>query len=158
MLYNLVKLLKEAKDQKMLITAAESCTGGLLMAELTNIPGSSAVIDRGFITYSNQSKIEMLGVRESTLTKHGAVSRETAEEMATGAIKHSLANFAISITGIAGPGASSGKPEGRVCFAWSDAKLNCSSEAVDFGPVGRTSVRKKAVMHGLVIIKNALHI
>ncbi|MDA0361650.1 MAG: CinA family protein [Proteobacteria bacterium] len=151
MLYNLVKLLKEAKDQKMLITAAESCTGGLLMAELTNIPGSSAVIDRGFITYSNQSKIEMLGVRESTLTKHGAVSRETAEEMATGAIKHSLANFAISITGIAGPGASSGKPE-------SDAKLNCSSEAVDFGPIGRTSVRKKAVMHGLVIIKNALHI
>jgi len=157
MLYNLVELLNKAKEHKILITTAESCTGGLLMAELTNIPGSSSVIDRGFITYSNQAKIEMLGVKESTLREHGAVSRETAEEMATGAITHSLANFAISITGIAGPGTSGGKPEGRVCFGWSDAKLNCFSKVLDFGPIGRTSVRKKAVIHGLVIIKNALH-
>src|SRR6185312_12927366 len=100
------------------IATAESCTGGLVAGALTEIPGSSAVVERGFVTYSNEAKHEMLGVPNATLRKFGAVSRQTAQAMARGALKNSDADIAVSITGIAGPGgATPGKPVGLVHFA-----------------------------------------
>ena len=107
------------QKKQMSLALAESCTGGLTSAAITDIAGSSAWFDRGFITYSNTAKQEMLGVKEATLVKHGAVSEETALEMALGALKNSQATIAASITGIAGPsGGSKSKPVGTVCFAW----------------------------------------
>lgn len=101
------------------IAVAESCTGGLLAGAITHRPGSSAIFDRGFVTYSNDAKIECLGVNPKTLEKHGAVSYETAEEMALGTLKHSHADLAISITGIAGPdGGTDEKPVGLVYFGY----------------------------------------
>ena len=105
-----------AREQK--IVTAESCTGGLLAAALTEISGSSAVVERGFIVYSNEAKIEMLGVKPELLNRFGAVSEEVAEAIAQGALEFSHADVAVSITGIAGPtGATPGKPVGLVCFA-----------------------------------------
>lgn len=107
------------KARGLMLALAESCTGGLVGATITEIPGSSAWFERGFVTYSNAAKMEMLGVSAETLEKFGAVSEETAREMAHGALKHSHANVAISITGIAGPdGGTPEKPVGTVCFAW----------------------------------------
>jgi nicotinamide-nucleotide amidase len=103
----------------MLLASAESCTGGWVGEVLTSIPGSSAWYERGFITYSNDAKREMLGVSERTLREHGAVSEETAREMALGALKHSRAQAALAVTGVAGPGGGTPeKPVGMVCFAW----------------------------------------
>lgn len=103
------------KDGKFFLSTAESCTGGMIAASLTNIAGSSQVFERGFVTYSNQAKIDLLGVSEQTLSQFGAVSPETAEEMVNGALKNSRADFAIAVTGIAGPsGGSSDKPVGLV--------------------------------------------
>ena len=107
------------KAQNKMLALAESCTGGLASAAITGVSGSSAWFDRGFVTYSNAAKMEILGVTAETLDKFGAVSEETAREMVLGAIKHSHANVAISITGIAGPnGGTPEKPVGTVCFAW----------------------------------------
>ena len=107
------------KARGLMLVLAESCTGGLASAAITEIPGSSAWFERGFVTYSNEAKMEMLGVTAKTLEKFGAVSEETAREMALGALKNSHANVAISITGIAGPaGGTPEKPIGTVCFAW----------------------------------------
>lgn len=101
-----------------LVATAESCTGGLVAAALTSIAGSSAVVERGFVTYSNQAKVDMLGVPMALIERHGAVSAEVAAAMAAGALAHSQAHMAVSITGIAGPGgASPGKPVGLVHFA-----------------------------------------
>ena len=98
---------------------AESCTGGLVAGAITDIAGSSAWFDRGFVTYSNEAKTEMLGVRPETLASHGAVSEATAAEMATGALSRSRADVAVAVTGIAGPdGGSAAKPVGTVCLAW----------------------------------------
>ena len=118
------------KARGLMLVLAESCTGGLASAAITEIPGSSAWFDRGFVTYSNAAKIEMLGVSAETLEKFGAVSEETAREMALGAIKHSKAQVAISITGIAGPsGGTPEKPVGTVCFAWACAgKVNSATK------------------------------
>lgn len=108
----LVTLLK---DKNLKLATAESCTGGLIAAGITEISGSSAVFDRGFVTYSNEAKIAMLGVNPKTLADFGAVSQQTAREMAEGAIKHSLADIAVSVTGIAGPsGGTPDKPVGLV--------------------------------------------
>ncbi|MBO6719641.1 MAG: CinA family protein [Rhizobiaceae bacterium] len=109
--------LKACKRRQILAATAESCTGGLIIATLTEIPGSSSMVDRGFVTYSNEAKMEMLGVSKSTLDAHGAVSRETALQMAAGAVAHSRASIAIAVTGIAGPdGGSAEKPVGLVWF------------------------------------------
>ena len=111
-----VAVLAAARARGWRIATAESCTGGLVAAALTEVPGSSDVVDRGFVTYSNAAKREMLGVRSDTLDAHGAVSEEVAREMAEGALAHSQADLAVATTGIAGPGGSEFKPEGRVCF------------------------------------------
>jgi nicotinamide-nucleotide amidase len=101
------------------VATAESCTGGLVAGAITDVAGSSGWFDRGFVTYSNDAKIEMLGVRAETLAAHGAVSEATAAEMAAGALAHSRADLAVAVTGVAGPdGGTPAKPVGTVCFAW----------------------------------------
>jgi nicotinamide-nucleotide amidase len=132
----------------MLVTA-ESCTGGLLAGAVTAIPGSSAWFERGFVTYSNESKAELLGVAPATLARYGAVSEETAREMADGAIAHSHADVAIAITGIAGPdGGSAAKPVGSVWLAWRQRDGNGGAQAHCF-PGGRETVRHLAVTAAL---------
>lgn len=148
-------ILTKARAQSVMIATAESCTGGLLAAALTDLPGSSAFFDRGFVTYSNAAKQDMLGVQSETLTTHGAVSEETAREMAQGALTHTDADIAIAITGIAGPGGSDHKPEGRVCFACATPK-HCDSETRDFGPLGRDRIRQISRDHALSLILQAL--
>ena len=103
--------LKACERRKLLVATAESCTGGMIIAVLTEIPGSSSMVDRGFVTYSNEAKVEMLGVSTMTLERFGAVSSETASEMAAGALARSRAGLTLSVTGIAGPdGGSAEKP------------------------------------------------
>lgn len=114
---------------KLKLTTAESCTGGQVAEVITRIPGSSIWFERGFVTYSNASKIEMLGVKDKTLSKNGAVSEETVCEMAKGALKHSLADISVAVTGIAGPdGETETKPVGTVWFAWANKKGLIQSE------------------------------
>ena len=116
-MYKSKKLSALALKLNSKIVSAESCTAGLLSASLTEIPGSSAFFEQGYITYSNNSKTSVLGVENKTLKKYGAVSEQVAKQMAKGALKRSNSTIAISITGIAGPGGSDYKPEGLVCFA-----------------------------------------
>lgn len=144
-------VLSLARGRGWKIATAESCTGGMIGAALTDIAGSSDVFDRGFITYSNAAKIAMLGIRQSTLDAHGAVSEEIAREMAEGAMKNSVANIAISVTGIAGPGGSEFKPEGRVCFGIA-TQDGCKTETVEFGAIGRANVRTSTVQHALNLL------
>lgn len=148
-------VLNAAKAKSIRIATAESCTGGMVFAALTDIAGSSAVMERGFITYTNDAKIEMLGVSPDTLDAVGAVSEEVAAEMAKGALKHSKADIAVSITGIAGPGGSEFKPEGRVCFGIK-SKTETLTETVEFGALGRKNVRVAAQNHALSMLKTAL--
>lgn len=149
------EILKLARARNLMISAAESCTGGMIAAALTDIPGSSAVFERGFITYTNEAKQEMLGVSLGTLNGYGAVSEEVAREMANGALAQSRAQLALSVTGIAGPGGSDFKPEGRVCFGLAmDGQIR--SETVEFGALGRENVRRNARDHGLSLIRSAL--
>lgn len=149
-------VLDLAKAQNLKVATAESCTGGMVAAALTDIPGSSAVVDRGFVTYSNEAKIDMLGVRPDTLATFGAVSEEVAREMAEGAIAQSLADIAVAITGIAGPGGSEHKPEGRVCFGLCLKGLKTQAETVEFGAVGRDRVRLLSRDHALEMLAHAL--
>lgn len=146
------EILALAQAKGMMIATAESCTGGMVAAALTDIPGSSAVVERGFVTYSNNAKIEMLGVSESTLATYGAVSEQVAKEMADGALRHSAAQLAVSITGIAGPGGSEHKPEGRVCFGLAKIGHPTRTETVEFGPLGRGAVRESARTHALELL------
>lgn len=139
----------EAKGLR--VAAAESCTGGLVMAALTDIAGSSTVVERGFVTYTNTAKTEMLGVREATLDAVGAVSEEVAREMALGALVNSDADLAVSVTGIAGPGGSEFKPVGRVCFGIA-TKEGCQTETIEFGAPGRAKVREAARNHALELL------
>jgi nicotinamide-nucleotide amidase len=149
-------LLVQARYRGLKIATAESCTGGMVAAALTDVPGSSDVFERGFVTYSNAAKVQMLGVREATLAAHGAVSEPVALEMAEGALKHSEADLALAITGIAGPGGSEFKPEGRVCFALALAGQPTSCQTVEFGAKGRAKVRKAATGHALQLLAAAL--
>jgi nicotinamide-nucleotide amidase len=135
------------------VATAESCTGGLVAAALTEIPGSSDVVDRGFVTYSNVAKQEMLGVSADVLTEHGAVSQPTAEAMAKGAVAQSRADLAVAITGIAGPGGGSpDKPVGLVHFAAAarDGRLIHSEQR--FGDIGRTAVRQQSALVALDLL------
>lgn len=148
-------LLDLARAKGAKIATAESCTGGMIGAALTDIAGSSDVFERGFITYSNAAKIEMLGVQPETLAAHGAVSEEVAAEMAAGALAQSQATVAVSVTGIAGPGGSEFKPEGRVCFGLATA-AGTHTETVEFGAIGRGAVRRATVAHALDLLAGAL--
>ncbi|PTX03791.1 CinA family protein [Pararhodobacter aggregans] len=150
------EVLALARTAGVMIATAESCTGGLVVGALTAIPGSSDVVDRGFVTYSNAAKREMLGVAADTLNAHGAVSEEVAAEMALGALSHSGAGLAVSITGIAGPGGSEFKPEGRVCFGIARNGGTPRTETIEFGPLGRAEVRAASVQHALILLRDAL--
>ncbi len=149
-------LLTLARSKGAKIATAESCTGGLIAGAITDIAGSSDIFDRGFVTYSNAAKTEMLGVRAATLRQFGAVSEEVAREMADGALARSAAGLAVSVTGIAGPGGSEHKPEGRVCFALAATGAETRTETVDFGPLGRAEVRRATVVHALAMLLRAL--
>ena len=143
-------LLDLCRMRKLTIATAESCTGGLVAAALTDIPGSSDVVDRGFVTYSNDAKRVMLGVTASTLETFGAVSKETATAMAVGALEAADVDLAVAITGIAGPGGSTpGKPVGLVHFAVASRDGRIVAREKRFGAVGRTVVRQLSVIEAL---------
>jgi nicotinamide-nucleotide amidase len=150
------EILDRARARGLRISTAESCTGGMVAVALTDIAGSSDVFERGFVTYSNAAKVEMLGVSGGTLAAHGAVSEEVAREMATGALAHSQADIAVAVTGIAGPGGSEFKPEGRVCFALAGKNRPTTSETVEFSTIGRDAVRKASTERALILLLEAL--
>ncbi|MGL4236052.1 CinA family protein [Tabrizicola sp.] len=150
------ELLAKARYWGLKIATAESCTGGMVAAALTDVPGSSDVFERGFVTYSNAAKVEMIGVAAETLKAHGAVSEAVGKEMAEGALRHSHADLAVSVTGIAGPGGSEFKPEGRVCFALARKGRETAVETVEFGALGRAKVRKAATEHALALLFAAM--
>ncbi|UWR24043.1 CinA family protein [Sulfitobacter sp. S190] len=149
-------ILTRARDLGVMIATAESCTAGMVAAALTDLPGSSAAFDRGFVTYTNAAKEQMLGVESATLEAVGAVSPEVAAEMAQGALERSNAQLAVSLTGIAGPGGSEHKPEGRVCFGVATGS-GTATTTVDFGALGRAEVRAAARDHALRLLYDALH-
>lgn len=153
---NAAALIAAARAQGATITCAESCTGGMLAAALTDIPGASSVFERSFVTYSNTAKTEMLGVSPATLAAFGAVSEEVAREMAKGARERAGATLALAITGIAGPGGSAHKPEGMVCFALA-SPAGVQSETQHFGAIGRAAVRMAARNHALTMLGAALN-
>ena len=150
------EILATARARGILIATAESCTGGMIAAALTDIAGSSDVFDRGFVTYSNDAKIDMLGVGQETLTAHGAVSEQIAREMATGALTRSNATLAVATTGIAGPSGSEYKPEGRVCFGLAQTGHPTQTQTIEFGPLGRAAVRVAATEYALGLLLHAL--
>ncbi len=136
------------------MATAESCTGGLVAGALTEIAGSSDVVDRGFVTYSNEAKQQMLGVPADTLRTHGAVSRETAEAMARGALGQGSADIVVAITGIAGPGGGGpGKPVGLVHFAAASRSGALTHAEMRYGDIGRSAVRHKSVLQALAMLK-----
>jgi nicotinamide-nucleotide amidase len=150
------RLVTRYRELGLRLAAAESCTGGLVCGLLTEIPGSSAVVERGFVTYSNQAKQEMLGVAEATLARCGAVSEGTAWAMAQGALANSAADVAVAVTGIAGPdGGTAQKPVGLVHFAL--ARRDGATIAAErrFGPLGREAVRLAAVETALELLEGA---
>lgn len=148
-------VLDAARTKGLKVATAESCTGGMIASALTDIAGSSDVFERGFVTYSNAAKVDLLGVRSETLDRHGAVSEETAAEMAAGAMARSEANLAVSVTGIAGPGGSVSKPEGRVCFGLA-SRHGVVTETQEFGALGRKGVRHASVAHALTLLYQAI--
>jgi len=143
-------VLDVCRSRKLTIATAESCTGGLLAATLTDIPGSSEVFDRGFVTYSNAAKEAMLGVPSEVLARHGAVSRATAEAMVAGTLANSGVHLAVSITGIAGPGGGlPDKPVGLVHFAATSDRGQFLHQECRFGDIGRSQVRRASVIVAL---------
>ena len=148
-------VVERASAAGIVIATAESCTGGMISAEITAIAGSSHVLDRGFVTYSNAAKMDLLGVCAETLDTQGAVSEQVAAEMAAGALKHSNATLSVSVTGIAGPGGSDFKPEGRVCFGIA-TNDGVETQQIDFGALGRTDVREATVAHALELLLEKL--
>lgn len=145
---------RQLKVRGWMLATAESCTGGWIAEVVTATAGSSSWFDRGFVTYSNEAKQEMLGVDAATLNRYGAVSSYTAAEMAEGARAHSRAQVALSVSGIAGPGgATPGKPVGMVCFGWALPDQPVHSETCHFDG-DRESVRLQAVIHALTTLNN----
>jgi nicotinamide-nucleotide amidase len=150
-------ILQRARAQNLKIATAESCTGGLVAALFTEIPGSSATFDRGFVVYSNAAKHDMLGVPAELIETHGAVSAQTACAMAEGALAHSQADIAIAITGVAGPGGGSAeKPVGLVHFASARAGAPTMPVEMRYGDMGRANVRRAALESALDLIESRL--
>jgi nicotinamide-nucleotide amidase len=147
------------RDKRAVCATAESCTGGLVCGAITEIAGSSAWFDRGFVTYTNEAKCELLGVSQALIEAEGAVSEATARAMAEGALARSLAHLAVAITGIAGPGGGSAdKPVGTVCFAWAGKGLPTTAITRHL-PGGRAEVRRAAVvaaLEGLIVCGEAI--
>ena len=151
-----IQLIEKLKDKGWMITSAESCTGGMIMAQLTAIAGSSAVVDRGFVTYSNQAKSDLLDVQEATLKLYGAVSAETAYEMVTGAADKAGGAAAIAVTGIAGPdGGTDEKPVGTVWIATSTPVAGVLCKSYLFAG-DREAVRQQTLTSALVQILSQL--
>jgi nicotinamide-nucleotide amidase len=148
-------LIEAARARGVRIATAESCTGGLVSAAITDVAGSSDAFDRGFVTYSYPSKVALLGVPQAMLAAHGAVSESVARAMAEGALAASDAALAIAVTGVAGPGASEAKPEGLVWFATATAE-GTRAERRDFGALGRERVRARSVETALELALQAL--
>jgi len=143
------EIAKALVEQSWKLAVAESCTGGWIAKSLTDLAGSSAWFDRGFVTYSNQAKIDMLGVEEQILSRFGAVSEQVALQMAHGSVQRSLADIGVSVTGIAGPsGGSTEKPVGTVCFAWAEKNEANRVETKHFDG-DRESVRHQSVVHAM---------
>ena len=146
---DLVGLVHQLADRllakQLKITAAESCTGGMIASLLTELPGSSVWFERGFVTYSNLAKQEMLGIKPELIQTYGAVSKEVVTAMALGALTHSAADISIAVTGIAGPGGGSvEKPVGTVWFAWAMNSLPVQSSGHSFPQVSRQKIRQLA--------------
>lgn len=149
-------LLESCRRAGVKLATAESCTGGLIAGTLTEIAGSSDVVERGFVTYSNEAKVELVGVSEETLQAHGAVSEPVAREMAEGALRHSRADIAVSVTGIAGPGgATPGKPVGLVHLACARRGRDTIHRRIVFKG-NRTAVRRKSVDLAFTLILRQL--
>jgi len=152
------KLLADARAKGLKIATAESCTGGLVAGLLTEIPGSSDVVERGFVTYSNRAKEEMLGVPAALLRQHGAVSEAVARMMAEGAIRNSSAQLSVAVTGIAGPGGGSDdKPVGLVHIAAARAGEATQHRECRFDDIGRSTVRLKSVEIALEMLQSLLN-
>jgi len=148
-------VLDHFRSRGLLLATAESCTGGMIAAAVTAIAGSSDVFDRGFVTYSNEAKQQMIGVKAETLARHGAVSKETAIEMASGAIRASRADVAVAVTGVAGPGGgSSEKPVGLVHLAIAMRGGAIHHHEFRFGDIGRDQVRAATVRSALSLLAN----
>jgi nicotinamide-nucleotide amidase len=149
-------LLDCARDRRLMLASAESCTGGLVAALITEIPGSSDVFERGFVTYSNAAKTETLGVAPAMIEAFGAVSAEVAGAMAAGALRHSRADIAVAITGVAGPGGGSvQKPVGLVHFGCATRGGALATKEHRFGDIGRSAVRLHAVSVALDLLFEA---
>ena len=150
-------ILTTARAKGVMLATAESCTAGMIAAALTDLAGSSSIFDRGFVTYTNAAKMQMLDVQAATLKAHGAVSEQVAAQMAQGALAHSDADIAVAVTGIAGPGGSDHKPEGRVCFGLAQTNQTTFVETVEFGALGRANVRQATTTHALNLVLTALN-
>jgi nicotinamide-nucleotide amidase len=151
------QVLEAARARGLMVATAESCTGGLVAAALTEIAGSSDVVDRGFVTYSNAAKQELLSVPPELIERHGAVSEPVARAMAEGALARSAAGLTVSITGIAGPGGGSAeKPVGLVWFATALEGAETLAEERGFGDLGRAEVRAAAADHALALLLERL--
>lgn len=149
------KALEACRSRGLMVATAESCTGGMVAAALTDIAGSSDVFDRGFVTYSNEAKMDMLGVDPQTLADHGAVSKQTALEMADGALARSRADIAVALTGIAGPGGGTpDKPVGLVWFALAAKGAGAEAFEMRFADTGRAAIRIAATDHALELLVN----
>jgi nicotinamide-nucleotide amidase len=150
------RVLAACDRRGLMVATAESCTGGMVAAALTDIPGSSSVVERGFVTYSNAAKIELLGVPIALIEVDGAVSEAVARAMAEGALANSRASLAVSITGVAGPGGGSDeKPEGLVHFACARRGAATTHARIEYGPVGRDRVRTASVNQALKMLLQA---
>ncbi len=147
------RLLARLRDSHLKVATAESCTGGLIAALLTEIPGSSDVVERGFVTYSNEAKSESIGVDPDLISTHGAVSAEVAQAMATGALRHSRADVAVAVTGVAGPGGgTAAKPVGLVHLAAAERGGRMLGSELRLGDIGRGRVRLASVREALRLL------
>ncbi|SDZ76624.1 CinA family protein [Rubrimonas cliftonensis] len=149
------EVLDVFRTRGLMLATAESCTGGMVAAALTDVPGSSAVVERGFVTYSNAAKTEMLGVDARLVETHGAVSEPVARAMAEGALAASPADVAVAITGVAGPGGTEAKPEGMVWFAVARRGAPAQALCRQFGAIGRDNVRRGSVAVALELLRAA---